>query len=496
MAAGGRNRSRRRVFCSPAASVLTPLAVLLLLGGCSTLEHQGVVPQQAAPPIAAPKALGDTPEQAERKKLIALYGGEYHWPKAESYLNDVLVRLAKASDTPTQPYRVTILNSAVVNAFALPSGDLFVTRGLLALANDTSEVAAVMAHEIAHVTSRHAYLRAEQEKTAAVITQAARVIQNREKGEEVQDNAARTIAGFSRQQEFQADQIGISVIARAGYDAFGASRFLSALARSSDMRSALIGQNNAAKPDILSTHPSTPERIAAALQAARQIGAPGIGETARPQYLAAIDGMAFGDDPVDGAIRGRKFIHPRLGFSFEAPEGYALENSAQAVLGVADGGAEALRFDSVRAPEGKSLTDYLTSGWIDGLLTSTIRPGTVNGLPAVFADARAGEWNFRVAVVAFHDDLYRIIFAIRAMTPDADKKFDASINSFRPITPEEARLAQPLHIRLATAAPGDNAASLAEKMVLTDRPVQQFQLLNGLDGDQLKPGETYKIVAY
>jgi predicted Zn-dependent protease len=455
-----------------------------------------VVPQHAAAPVAAPKALGDTPEQAERKKLIALYGGEYRWPKAENYLNEVLVRLAKASDTPTQPYRVTILNSAVVNAFALPSGDLFVTRGLLALANDTSEVAAVMAHEIAHVTSRHAYLRAEQEKTAAVITQAARVIQSRQKGEEVQDIAARTIAGFSRQQEFQADQIGIAVIARAGYDAFGASRFLSALARSSDMRSALIGQKNSDKPDILSTHPSTPERIAAALQAARQIGAPGIGETARPQYLAAIDGIAFGDDPADGAIRGRKFIHPRLGFSFEAPESYALENSAQAVLGVADGGAEALRFDSVRAPEGKSLTDYLTSGWIDGLLASTIRPGNVNGLPAVFADARAGEWNFRVAVVAFHDDLYRIIFAIRAMTPEADKKFDESINSFRPITPEEAKLAQPLHLRLAVAAAGDNAAALAEKMVLTDRPVQQFQLLNGLDGDQLKAGETYKIVAY
>ena len=80
------------------------------------------------------------------------------------------------------------------------------------------------------------------------------------------------------------------------------------------------------------------------------------------------------------------------------------------------------------------------------------------------------------------------------MTPEADKKFNESINSFRPITPEEAKLAQPLHIRLALAGPGDNAATLAEKMVLTDRPVQQFQLLNGLDGDQLKSGETYKIV--
>jgi predicted Zn-dependent protease len=471
------------------------VAALLVLGGCSTLEHQGVVPQQSTMPAAAPKALGDTPEEAERKKLIALYGGDYRWPKAENYLNDVLLRLAKASDTPAQPYRVTILNSPVVNAFALPTGDLFVTRGLLALANDTSEVAAVMAHEIAHVTARHAFLRAEQEKTAAIITQAARVIQSRQKGEEVQASSAQTIAGFSRQQELEADRLGIAVIARAGYDPFGASRFLSSLARSSEMRSALIGHKDGTKPDILATHPSTPERIAAALQAARQIGAPGMGETARPQYLVAIDGMAYGDDPKDGAIRGRKFIHPRLGFSFEAPDGYALENSAQAVLGVADGGAEALRFDSVRAPAGKSLTDYLTSGWIDGLLASTIRMGTVNGLPAVFADARAGEWNFRVAVISFHDDFYRIIFAIRDLTDEANQKFDQSINSFRPLTPEEEKLALPLRLRLAVAGPTDTTATVAAKMALTDRPLEQFQLLNGLESDQLKAGEPYKIVA-
>ncbi len=481
---------------TPRAAALSPLlAALLLLAGCATLEQQGIAPESAAP-AAAPKALGDTPEVAERKKLIALYGGEYQWPKAQNYLNEVLVKLAKASDTPTQPYRVTILNSSVINAFALPSGDLFVTRGLLALANDTSEVAAVMAHEIAHVTERHAFLRAEQEKTAAVITQAAKVIQNRQKGEEVEATAARTIAGYSRQQEFEADKIGIGVIARAGYDPFGAVRFLSALARSSEMRAALIGQSATGKPDILASHPSTPERIAAALQEARQIGAPGLGDQARRPYLTSIDGIIFGDDPSDGAIRGRKFIHPRLGFSFEAPEGYVLENSAQAVLGVANGGAEALRFDSVRMPPGKTLKDYLTSGWIDGLLASTIREGRVNGLPAVFADARAGDWNFRVAVISFHDDVYRIIFALRNLTPEASKMFDDSVDSFQPISPEDAQLARPLRLRLATALPGDNAASLAAKMALTDQPVEQFELLNGLDGEQVKPGEIYKIVAY
>ncbi len=490
-----RKRKRTRgLFAPRMASALARLAVLTLLAGCATLEQQGMTPPP--PQTAAPKALRDTPQDAERKRLIALYGGEYQWPRAQTYLDQVLVRLATASDTPTQPYRVTILNSAVVNAFALPSGDLFVTRGMLALANDTSEVAAVMAHEIAHVTARHAFLRAEKEKTEAVIAQASQIIESRQKSDEIEAAAARTIASYSRQQEFEADRVGIDVIARGGYDPFAASRFLTALGRSSEMRAELIGQADSSRPDILATHPSTPERVAVALQVARQFGAPGVGDRARQPYLDAIDGVMFGDDPTDGAIRGRAFIHPRLGFAFEAPEGYVLQNSAQAVLGVASGGAEALRFDSVRAPAGKSLKAYLTSGWIDGLLASSIREDKVNGLPAVYADARAGEWNFRVAAIAFNGDIYRMIFAIKAMTPETSKRFDESIASFHPITPDEQKLAQPLHLRLAVAGLGDNATTLAAKMALIDRPLQQFELLNGLDSDQLKPGESYKIVAY
>jgi predicted Zn-dependent protease len=351
-----------------------------------------------------------------------------------------------------------------------------------------------MAHEIAHVTARHAFLRAEQEKKAALIAQAASVIQSRQKGKEVEANSAMTIASFSRQQELEADHIGIEVTARAGYDPFGAARFLTSLARSSEFRASLMGQKGNEKPDFLASHPSTPERIAEALQAARQIGAPGLGQTARAPYLAAIDGMAFGDDPTEGAIRGRKFIHPRLGFSFEAPEGFVLENSSQAVLGVADGGAEALRLDSVRAPTGKTLAEYLSSGWIDGLLDSSIQSTEVNGMPAVLANARAGEWNFRVAVIAWRDDFYRIIFAVKALTPEADQRFSRSIATFAPMTPEDAARAQPLHLRLANAGPLDDADSMAAKMAALDRPLDQFLLLNELDNSALKLGETYKIV--
>ena len=470
------------------------LATLLLVSGCSTLERQGVVEgvETPAPPPPKPFEVADS---AERKRLIAMFGGEYRWPKAENHLNDVLAKLARSSDTPNQPYRVTILNSGVINAFALPSGDLFVTRGLLALANDTAEIAAVMAHEIGHVTARHAYLRAEQEKTAQVITRAANVIQSRQKGEQVESSSALSLAGFSRQQELEADRIGIRAAARAGYDPYGASRFLNSLERASELRNAVMGQKSD-RPDLLASHPSTPERIAAALGEARQIGAPGIGDAGRAAYLAAIDGMTFGDDPKDGTILGRRFVHPRLGFTFEAPEGFVLENSQSAVLGVANGGAEALRLDSVHAPEGKSLSGYLTSGWIDGLLPSSIESGQVNGLPAVFADARAGEWNFRVAVIAYRDDLYRVIFAVKALTAEAQQKFAASIGSFRALAPEEVKLAAPLRLRIVVAGKQDTLDTLAARMATGDHAAEQLRTLNAIDDDGVKPGTSYKIVAY
>jgi predicted Zn-dependent protease len=294
----------------------------------------------------------------------------------------------------------------------------------------------------------------------------------------------------------EADRIGIRDAAKAGYDPFGAARFLNSLERAAALRKQFAGDKNDGKPDILATHPSTPERIAAALGEARQIGAPGVGDAARAPYLAAIEGMTYGDDPRDGTIRGRKFIHPRLGFTIEAPEGFVLENSSQAVLGVADGGAQALRLDSVRAPQGQTLSDYLTSGWIDGLLSSSIQTGQVNGLQAVFADARAGEWNFRVAVIAYRDDLYRIIFAIKALTPEAEAKFSESIGSFRPLGPDEVKLAAPLRLRMTVAGASDTIATLAARMAIAEQKTEQFTLLNAIGEDGVKAGDSYKIVAY
>ena len=477
--------------------VVLCLALAAALAGCATISGQGqnAVPVEA--PAAAPRALTESSSSAEHKRMVALFGGEYKDATAERYLNGILAKFTDATDDENRAYRITILNSPIVNAFALPSGDLFVTRGLLALANDGSEVAAVMAHEIAHVTKRHALARAEQEKRAAVISKAAMVIQNRQRGEAVEATARLSIAGFSRQQELEADETGIRTVARAGYDPYGASRFLASLGRSSALRASLIGQNaSATKPDILATHPSTPERVAQAVKVARGIAAPDFGTGDREAYLSAIDLIMFGDDPSEGTVRGRKFTQPRLGFSFTAPEGFVLENSAQAVLGVKEGGVEALRLDSVAVPGTTALDTYLASGWIDGLVASSVETIDVNGMPGITATARAGEWNFRLAVIRFSpSEVYRLIFATHALDPAHEKGYRAAIDSFRKIDTAEASKVRPLRIGLLTAKAGDTAATMSARMVVPDKPLETFELLNGLtDPGPLKPGQRYKLV--
>ena len=468
----------------------------VLLSACSSIDNQGIKVEPIEAP-AAPKVITESTSSAEHKRMVALFGGEYKDEAIEHYLNGVLGTFAATGDLAGKTYKVTILNSPIVNAFALPSGDIFVTRGLLALANDGSEVAAVMAHEIAHVTRQHAIARKEQEKRAEVISKVAQLVQNKQRGAEVESMAKVSIAGFSRLQELEADKVGITTIAKAGYDPYGASRFLAALERSSALRASLIGQNaTAAKPDIMATHPSTPERVAAAVKVAREFSAPDIGKRDREPYLTAIDGMMFGDDPSEGTIRGRKFTQPKLGFTFTAPEGFVLENSTQAVLGVKDGGAEALRLDSVSLPAATSLEDYARSGWIEGLIASSLETIDVNGMPAVTATARAGEWNFRLAVIRFgKGEVYRMIFATHGLDPAREKIFRAAIDSFREIDADEARKVKPLRIGLATAKPDETAATLSGRMVVADKPLETFELLNGLEsGGALKPGERYKLV--
>jgi predicted Zn-dependent protease len=472
------------------------VAVALLLAGCASsgvIDKQGALPDSPKPAAVAEI---DPAAQREHARILAAYNGAYEDTRIEAMVTQTVEKLVAASERPDLHYRVTLLNSPVVNAFALPTGQLYVTRGLVALANDSSELASVMSHEMAHVIAHHAEMREDRVRQTALVSRMVNgVLSDPEVGALALAKSKIALASFSRAQEFEADGIGVGIAARAGFDAYGASRFLTSLGRDSEMRQSGPTNIDPRAPDFLSSHPATPERVKNAQTSARQFGAPGVGERDRQPYLGAVDGMVYGDDPSEGLVRGRHFLHPRLGFTFVAPEGFTLDNTAQAILGVKEGGGQALRLDVVRVPTEQSLTDYLNSGWIENVDAKTIEGTTINGFAAATAGAKGEQWAFRLFAVRFGSDVYRFIFASKHMTAEIDRAFRESVGTFRRMSIAESKAARPLRLRVVTVGNGDTVEQLASRMAVADRKLERFRILNGLEpGDRLNPGELVKIV--
>ena len=470
-------------------------AALLALAACSGDRFFGQHPSlmESTPQPAASAEL--TPAQREHQRILASYGGDYPDPKLIAEVSATVDRLVAASERPDLAYKVTILNSPAVNAFALPTGQLYVTRGLLALANDSSELASVLSHEMAHVIAKHAAIREEEARQVSINSDIVNdVLSDPQDGAMALARSKIKFATFSRGQEFEADGIGVGIAAKAGFDPYGAARFLTSMGRNADLRAGGSG-TEVRSPDFFSSHPATPERVKNATASARQYTAPGGGERDRNPYLASLDGLVYGEDPIEGYVRGRRFLHPKLGFTFTAPDGFTLENTAQAVLGLKDGGNQALRLDAVKVPAEQSLTDYLGSGWIENVETGSIEELTLGGMPAATAAAKGDQWSFRLYVVRFNGEVYRFIFAAKARTPETDKAFRDSVATFRRLSPSEAQKAKPLRIKVVTVKPGDTVEKIASRMALIDRQVERFRVLNGLDpADHVKAGEQVKIV--
>ena len=463
---------------------------MLLLAACAQLP---AVRQVSLPDT--PAETESIPSQREHQRILASYGGTYEDPKLEAALNRLIERLVAASERPDLHYKVVILNTPAVNAFALPNGQLYVSRGLLSLANDNSELASVLAHEMAHVVARHAAFREDQARQAALISRVATDVFNDPQMSALTVAKSKiALAGFSRAQEFEADGIGVGISSRAGFDPYGAVRFLTAMGRNAGLRQVGSSNVDARFLDFLSSHPATPDRVKNAQANARQHAAPGAGDRDRAGYLAAIDNLPYGEDPSEGFVRGRRFLHPKLGFTFMAPPAFSLDNTAQAVLGVKEGGGQALRVDVVRVPPEQALGDYLQSGWIENIDARTIETININGFAAATALAAGDQWMFRLYAIRFGREVYRFVFASKGENANADRAFRASVETFRRMTLAEIQAAKPLRIRVLTVAPGDTVERIASRMA-TDRPVERFLVLNGLEaGQSLRPGERVKIV--
>jgi len=470
------------------------VAASVLLAGCGSFG--GAMPVAGTGTITAGPSLATNadPEdvavaQREHPNILAAYGGAYSDPDAEMAVAQAVGRLIG----PGGPsYRITILNSPAVNAFALPGGYVYVTRGLLALANDSAELAAVIAHEMAHIVANHASARQQQAETAAILNRVATdVLQDPEEAEATLDSARLQLAQFSQAQEREADRIGIEAIAAAGYDPYGAVRFLTSMGRFAAYQTATDLSDS--EGDFLSSHPTTPARIAAAEALAASLR-PASAQGA-DTYLTHLEGLMFGDDAVEGFIRGRQFLHSELGLAFTVPEGFALENTADAVLATGRDGS-AMRFDGVDLPAMADLVGYIRSGWINGLISSSVEAGAVGGAPAAFASAATGGYSYRIAVVRLGNATYRFLFATRRPTAAFEQAFTSTVSSFRALSPAERENLHPLRLHIVTVAPGQTAEQLAQSMAPgLDRPAELFRTLNGLaPGQQPRAGSLVKLV--
>lgn len=484
-------RSPRRIH--PVAGLLATA----ILSACQMVNPDGdaFVPSQNPVTVDA-VTRGDRLASIAREqhpRILATYGGEYSDPKLERMVAKVVGSLVFDPERPNQAYRITILNSPNVNAFALPGGYLYVTRGLLALANDSSEVAAVLAHEMAHVTANHGLERQQKEAEEMLASQVvSEVLGGSQIAKAALVRGKLRLAQFSRNQELEADAIGIRTVGNSGLDPYAAARFLQSMAAYQDFRN--VSGANDTSLDFLASHPNAPQRIELATRHARQFGPPGIGKRDRESFLNGIDGLVFGDTPEEGYVRGRSFLHPRLGIAFSVPEGFVIDNSAAAVT-AAGPGDMAIRFDGVSVSERLALTDYLTSGWVSGLDPRTVRGTTINGNEAATAHARADGWQFDVTVIRAGPQVYRLLTAAPLNSTALEPTARAVSGSFRVMTEAEKEALKPLRVRVLTVGPGQNVATFAAQMVGVDRKLELFRLLNALGpGATLSAGDRVKII--
>ncbi|SDG12999.1 M48 family metalloprotease [Pelagibacterium luteolum] len=478
-------------------SFLAGTSLLLMAGvsGCSGLIGGSDIATRRTSGSAPAVPAGTDPEDSviglrEHPRIIASYGGVYEHRATELMLARMVSKLLAAAGQPSTQFTITILDSSEVNAFALPGGFIYVTRGILALASDMSELAAVIAHEIAHVTLRHARERSARVRQTEIVDRVITTVL----GGVIDANAnaersAQNLAAFSQNQELEADREGIKIAARAGYDPHAAARFLTAMGRFAQfVRASETGE------DFLSSHPSTPDRIQRAINEARNYGQPGQGVTDRQGYLSAINGIDFGDSTRQGAIVGQRYISPEHRLTFAVPAGYALQMSNTAVVAVAGDGA-ALRFDSASLSQGTQLVDYLRSGWIAGLQPESITTRTVNGIETASGMAQTDQWYFHVSVARIDGNVFRFIFAGKENSTAFAEAAAETLTSLRRTQQTDLAAIRTIKLGLANATAGQTSDQLAQQMGQLNRGRELFFVLNNLlPGDPVEAGMPYKIV--
>ena len=438
----------------------------------------------------------------EHPKILQTYGGVYDEPKVSGYVATIGGRIAANSEQPKSSFRFTVLDSPEVNAFALPGGYVYVTRGLVSLANSEAELASVLAHEIGHVTARHSAQRQNQSMGLALGGALLGALTgNRMVNDLVNQGSQLYLLKYSRDQEFQADQLGIRYLTQAGYDPYAGADFLESMQQHAALERTLRGEQASERGDFLATHPTTPKRI---VEAIAQAKATGLKIAAHPrlqnEFLNAIDGMIYGGSYEHGFIRDLTYSHPKLRFTFSVPAGFRLMDQPTAILAKGPGNAQ-MKFDMVPLERNMPMVDFLARVWAAKAQLSGVESLTINGLEAATGvtqlQSNSGPIMARLVAIRFQTNkAARFIMLIPNPAPAGlVEGYQRMTYSFRPLSQPEAARLRPMQIKIVQVRKGDTVESLAALMPPGDNRVMRFAALNGLSqGERLARGSRVKLV--
>ncbi|MBU6251873.1 MAG: M48 family metalloprotease [Alphaproteobacteria bacterium] len=481
-------------------------SVTLIAGAAYTTSSSAQQPVTAA--ATAPQAISarDKAEGAKaHPQLLEEFGGLYTGPQA-TYVTRIGRTVAAQSGLAAAPseFTISLLNSSVNNAFAIPGGYVYVTRQLMALMNNEAELASVLGHEVGHVAAQHSQKRSNKANRAGLGALLATVLggvllgdSGARLGQQLGSAIAqRYVLSYSRAQEYEADDLGITYLARSGYEPLAASTMLASLASQTALDARREGRGDKSLPEWASTHPDPASRVVRARQRAGQLVATGH-ITNRDAFLNMLDGMLYDDDPKQGVVEGSSFRHPSLRLTFNAPAGYVLSNGPSAVSITGNGGQAQF---SAAAYQG-DLEAYLgqvfrSVGGQTQLTYGAPRRTTINGLPVAYALARASTSSGPVDVTVYaYEFAANQAYHIVAITPLGAVPFDSLFQSVRRLTANEVAAIRARRVSIVTVKAEDSVASLAEKMAYPDYKVERFRVLNGLaEGDALKPGQKVKLI--
>jgi predicted Zn-dependent protease len=366
--------------------------------------------------------------------------------------------------------------------------------------NDEAELAFIMGHEVAHVAARHGQKRQNRAALSNILAGVAGVLTGSDLiGRGAGVVAGLTTLGYSREQERQADSLGVRYLTNAGYDPLGSVDSLTALAAQTSLESRLKGQGTGEPSQWLSTHPASGERVARiGKEAQAALPRAGARATNRDAFLNAIDGMAYDDDPAEGVVQGSSFRHPGLQLALAAPQGFVLNNGAEALSGRGPNGAN---FE-LRAADARSgdLNSIAAVRWQQvGARAPAMQPTRINGVEALTGSIRANTNQGPVdATLTVYRWTPQLAFTLIAVAPAGQAAAIAPVAaSVRKLNAQEIGAVRTRRIQVVRVAANDTVQGLAARMAYDDDRLTRFLTLNHLAADaRLRAGDRVKLVVW